>query len=96
MLTVEEIQMVFEQRLAREQKVGNLLVESASPEGKARVRYCFRPDMIRPGGTLSGPTMMALADAAMFASILGRLGRLEMAVTTNLNINFCVAQRLPI
>jgi uncharacterized protein (TIGR00369 family) len=86
-LTVEEIQMVFEQGLPASKEWG-LLVESASPEGKARVRYCFRPDMIRPGGTLSGPTMMALADAAMFASILGRLGRLEMAVTTNLNINF--------
>ena len=32
--------------------------------------------------------MMALADAAMFAAIMARLGRLEMAVTTNLNINF--------
>ena len=43
---------------------------------------------IRPGGTISGPTMMALADAAMYAAILARIGRVALAVTTNLNINF--------
>jgi len=62
-------------------------VEQAG-DGKARVRQPFRASMIRPGGTLSGPTMMGLADAAMYAAILGQLGRLEMAVTQNLNINF--------
>ena len=43
---------------------------------------------LRPGGTVSGPTMMALADAAMYVAILGNLGKLALAVTTNLNINF--------
>ena len=62
-------------------------VEQAG-DGKARVRQPFMASMIRPGGTLSGPTMMGLADAAMYAAILGTLGRLEMAVTQNLNINF--------
>lgn len=57
-------------------------------EGRARLRQPFRENLIRPGGTLSGPTMMGLADAAMYAAILGQLGRLEMAVTQNLNINF--------
>jgi uncharacterized protein (TIGR00369 family) len=62
-------------------------VEQAG-EGRARLRQPFRANLIRPGGTLSGPTMMGLADAAMYAAILGQLGRLEMAVTQNLNINF--------
>jgi len=57
-------------------------------DGAARMRQPFRSNLIRPGGTLSGPTMMGLADAAMYAAILGQLGRLEMAVTQNLNINF--------
>ena len=57
-------------------------------DGGARMRQPFRSNLIRPGGTLSGPTIMGLADAAMYAAILGRLGRLEMAVTQNLNINF--------
>lgn len=51
-------------------------------------RYPFRPGMVRPGGTVSGPTLMGLADAAMYAAIMARLGRVEMAVTSNLNINF--------
>ena len=43
---------------------------------------------LRPGGTVSGPTLMGLADAAMYAAILGRIGRVALAVTTNLNISF--------
>ncbi len=55
---------------------------------QALVRVPFNARLVRPGGTLSGPTIMALADAAMYAVVLGRLGRVEMAVTANLNINF--------
>ncbi len=63
------------------------MVENVTAEGVVcRVRYSDK--QLRPGGTLSGPTMMALADAAMYAAVLARLGRLEMAVTQNLNINF--------
>lgn len=51
-----------------------------------RTRY--DTTQLRPGGTLSGPTMMALADAGMYAAVMARLGRLEMAVTQNININF--------
>ena len=87
MLTAAEIQEVIWAGLPAAKDVG-LMVDSATHDGRVRARIVFRPDMVRPGGTLSGPTMMALADAAMFAAILARLGRLEMAVTTNLNINF--------
>ncbi len=54
----------------------------------AVARVPFHGKLVRPGGTLSGPTIMSLADAAMYAVVLGRLGRVEMAVTANLNINF--------
>jgi uncharacterized protein (TIGR00369 family) len=53
--------------------------------------YCrnrYHANQLRPGGTLSGPTLMGLADAAMYAVVLANLGPLEMAVTQNLNINF--------
>lgn len=43
---------------------------------------------LRPGGTISGPTLMALADAAMYAAILAQIGKVALAVTTNLSINF--------
>lgn len=45
-------------------------------------------DHLRPGGTISGPTMMTLADAAMYVAVLGKIGKVALAVTTNLNINF--------
>lgn len=62
-------------------------VEAVGPE-RVLCRSRFDERQLRPGGTLSGPTMMSLADAAMYAAVLARLGRLEMAVTQNLNINF--------
>jgi uncharacterized protein (TIGR00369 family) len=43
---------------------------------------------LRPGGTVSGPTMMALADCAAYLLLLGLIGPVALAVTTNLNINF--------
>ena len=41
-----------------------------------------------PGGTVAGPVMMGVADAAIYVAILGELGIVALAVTTNLNINF--------
>ncbi|WP_256203171.1 PaaI family thioesterase [Pseudomonas sp. ML96] len=55
---------------------------------RAVARVPFQGKLVRPGGTVSGPTIMSLADAAMYAVVLGRLGRVEMALTANLNINF--------
>jgi uncharacterized protein (TIGR00369 family) len=56
--------------------------------GGGRVRQAFQPQFIRPGGTISGPTMMALADFAMYVGLLASIGPVPLAVTTNLNINF--------
>jgi len=56
--------------------------------GGARVRQAFQQHSVRPGGTISGPTMMALADFAMYVGVLASIGRVPLAVTTNLNINF--------
>ena len=56
--------------------------------GGCRVRRHFDPRSVRSGGTLSGPTMMMLADFAMYVAVLGSIGWVPAAVTTNLNINF--------
>src|ERR1700759_4131509 len=56
--------------------------------GGARVRQAWRETFIRPGGTISGPTMMALADFAMYVAVLAAIGPVGLAVTTSLNINF--------
>ena len=52
---------------------------------------CGRPirrNSSGPGGTISGPTMMALADFAMYVGVLASIGPVPLAVTINLNINF--------
>ena len=56
--------------------------------GTARARMRFHTDVTRAGGTVSGPALMALADVALFAALLGSIGEVEMAVTTSLNTNF--------
>ena len=85
-LTPEQVQAVIRQGLPQAEQQG--LVVEPGPGTTIRVRQPFDETLIRPGGTLSGPAMMGLADAAMYAAILARLGRIEMAVTQNLNINF--------
>ena len=56
--------------------------------GEVRVRRAFHEDHLRPGGTVSGPTMMELADFAMYVAVFSAIGNRPLAVTTNLNINF--------
>ncbi len=56
--------------------------------GGCRVRQGFQQDSLRPGGTISGGTMMLLADVAMYVAVLASIGWVPLAVTTNLNINF--------
>ena len=52
------------------------------------LRQRYGEHMLRPGGTVSGPTLMALADCAMYVVLLSAIGPVGLAVTTNLNINF--------
>ena len=65
----------------------DVTIESADGETcLLRQRYSER--MLRPGGTISGPTLMGLADCAMYVVLLSAIGPVGLAVTTNLNINF--------
>ena len=54
----------------------------------ATVRLPASDAFLRPGGTIAGPAMMALADYALYAAVLASIGPVELAVTTSLNINF--------
>lgn len=53
-----------------------------------RMRMAFDERHVRPGGTLSGPSMMTLADLALYATILANIGPVALAVTTSLTFNF--------
>jgi len=65
--------------------------------GLAHLRLDPTPDMLRPGGIVSGPVLMGFADVAAYAAILAHIGPVPMAVTNALNITFlrkCVARPL--
>jgi acyl-coenzyme A thioesterase PaaI-like protein len=54
----------------------------------ATVRHEVGLGELRPGGTVSGPVLMAVADVALYVAILGEIGIVPLAVTTSLSINF--------
>jgi uncharacterized protein (TIGR00369 family) len=56
--------------------------------GGCRVRQDFLENSLRPGGTISGTTMMQLADFSAYVAVLASIGWTPLAVTTSLNINF--------
>jgi acyl-coenzyme A thioesterase PaaI-like protein len=55
---------------------------------RAVVAHHVGPDELRPGGTVSGPVLMGVADAALYVAILGEIGIVPLTVTTSLTINF--------
>lgn len=63
-------------------------------DGFLRIRVSMSDRNLRPGGTVSGPTLMAIADSAMYYLVLGMIGPVALALTTNLNINFLRAPKL--
>ncbi len=66
---------------------GDYSIEDVGPMS-ATVRLAYHPDHLRPGGTISGPAMFTLSDLALYVAILHELGRVKLAVTTSLTINF--------
>lgn len=84
-MTVDEIKVFLAEHFPQGESYGD--PEAVFHQG-ARLR--LRPDdaHLRPGGTVSGPAMMALADVAVYVALLGEIGPVPLAVTTNLNINF--------
>lgn len=67
---------------------GRILFLESVAQRKATVRMVYHERSIRPGGTISGPAMFTLADFGIYVAILASKGPVEMAVTTNLSINF--------
>ena len=82
-MTAEEIQNFLQQEFPE-----NPMIVESCENRRARLRLEVDQTHLRPGGTISGPTMMLLADTAVYAAILTTIGAVALAVTTNLNINF--------
>ncbi len=85
-ITIEDFDAIIRQDLPWAHALG--MHTDRIGAGTARLRLPFSPSTLRPGGVISGPTIMALADACMFAVALSRLGPLKLAVTTSFQINF--------
>src|ERR1700744_4762963 len=86
-MTVAELTVFLRKEFPQVFSNDDISIESA--DGLScllRQRYSER--MLRPGATISGPTLMALADFAMYVVLLSAIGPVGLAVTTNLNINF--------
>jgi uncharacterized protein (TIGR00369 family) len=78
------IASVWPQAAARYGPSGLVHLDASS----ARMRMLTSDTELRPGGTVSGPTMMQLADSVTYALVLGLLGDAALAVTTHLSIDF--------
>lgn len=87
-MTLEEIDRFLTDEFPQVYHPGSGLTLEKVWHGGARVRQAYSDRFIRPGGTISGPTMMMLADFSLFVAVLSAIGPVALAVTINLNINF--------
>ena len=86
-MSVAELEKFLHDEFPQVFKGGDFSIESADGT-TCRLRQHYSDRMLRPGGTISGPTLMALADCAMYVVLLSAIGPIGLAVTTNLSINF--------
>jgi len=83
MVTKEELVSFFQNDFPQ----ADVIIEDIG-EKSATIRKTISHDHLRPGGTVSGPVLMEIADVALYAAILSEIGLVALAVTTNLSINF--------
>ena len=86
-MTIAELETFLHREFPQAFASGDIAIEVADGVS-CRLRQRYGDQMLRPGGTISGPTLMALADFAMYVVLLSAIGPIGLAVTTNLNINF--------
>ena len=86
-MSVAELETFLHREFPQAFSTGDIAIESADGSSSL-LRQTYNERMLRPGGTVSGPTLMALADFAMYVVLLSAIGPVGLAVTTNLNINF--------
>lgn len=83
MATKAQLNAFFEEEFPQ----ADFVIEEVGDKS-ATVRKKIGQAHLRPGGTVAGPVLMEVADTALYVAILGEVGLIALAVTTNLNINF--------
>jgi uncharacterized protein (TIGR00369 family) len=86
-MTTAELDAFLRTELPQMFNYDDLAIEHADGQ-TCRLRQRYSDRMLRPGRTISGATLMALADFAMYAVLLSAIGPIGLAVTTNLTVNF--------
>lgn len=84
-ITFDELQAFLQEQFPQGAAYGTL---QKLGDGWAEMKLEVDEGHLRPGGTVSGPAMMGLADVTVYAALLSRIGLVPLAVTSNLNINF--------
>ena len=85
-ITIAEFESLAAEKLPLVVQYG--IVAERIEAGRVTLRMPFDQGHLRPGSTVNGPVMMALADVAVYVLVLGLIGPVEMTVTTSLNANF--------
>jgi uncharacterized protein (TIGR00369 family) len=85
-ITAEEFQELAWQGVPFVRQLGWRVERFAA--GDVAVRLPYSELLLRPGGTICGPALMALADIAVYGVVLSLIGRVEGAMTTNLSVHF--------
>ena len=88
-LSLEEVSALMRVHFPQVGDGGKLILIDMVSAGMARLRLPENVEHLRPGGTVSGPAMVLLADVSVYVAILATLGEGALqAVTTSLNVNF--------
>ncbi len=85
--TIDELRAYLVEVFPEFWESGDLRLEEIAPMS-ATLRLAYHPKHLRPGGTISGPTMFGICDAALYVAILNEIGPVAHAVTTSASINF--------
>ena len=87
-MTAAEINQFLETDFPQIHTDGRVFTVTTVEPGAVTMTFDPSERHLRPGGTVSGPAMFALADVCAYAAVLAHIGPVALAVTTNLNINF--------
>lgn len=87
-MTVKELNRFLDTDFPQVHTDGKVFHVTDAGPGFATMRLDPNERHIRPGGTVSGPTLFALADVSAYIALIAHIGPVALAVTTNLNINF--------
>ncbi len=87
-MSVAEMEAFLDREFPQIHIGGRIFSVETVTHGACRMRMAYHERNVRPGGTLSGPSMFTLADLAFYVAVLGAIGPVGLAVTTHLNINF--------